>query len=543
MEDWGLREAALPLRLERDLNKALTGVFVFILVIYIALRHWWFRVKYDWHRIPSPRSYPLVGHWPHYLSWDKPRVPQMVLRWAKVYGRIFKTEALGLPKCLYLFDPECLQQQVTGHGKHGMPRHAPTYDFFRKYTGYRGDNLLTAPHVTNHFRAVRKALAPAFSTENLKTVFPTVLKKALELTQFIERADSNNGIDFQAVMPRCTLDIVALAGFGFDCQSLKSDESPFLEALQCCDEHVIADMFNPLRDFTRRYLPFTKHAKQTNHDFSTWYSEVEKQLKRATPKSKISSDDKSIWGCLNHIRDPDTGEPLDTEALRSECILFLVAGTSTTAQTLALALLCLAAHPESQDRIREDMQEKGLFPTKENNSDRPMRYEDVMSLQYLTMVIKETVRMFPVGGGTAREVAEDGQVICGYRVPKGVLILNLHYPMHHLPFLWDEPDVFRPERFSKETNRHQEKVGWMGSSVTHRAKTARKFWAFSDGPRDCIGQRLAMMSMHAILAVLLSKYRFRLADRMGDWDESLSRLYMSIGLVIDGGIWVHCDPL
>jgi len=466
----------------------------------------------------------------------------MVLNWAKTYGKVFKTEGLGLPQCLYLFDPDTLQQQVTGHGDHGMPRHVPTYDFFRKYTGYRGENLLTAPHMTDHIRAIRKAMTPAFSTDKLKTIFPTVHKKANELVQFIERSTSKDGIDFQAVLPRCSLDIVALAGFGIDCQSLRSDESPFLDALQRCDEHVIADMFNPLRDFTRKYFPFTRHAKKVNGDFADWYSEVEKQLEKATPKSEISSDDMSLWGCLNLFKDPKTRESLTHEELRSQFILFLVAGTASTAQAMAWVVFCLAAHPEAQQKIREDMQEKGLFRAKKGSDDCPIGYDEVMSLQYLTMVIKESLRLFP-GAGTGREVAKDGEVICGYKIPKGVLIMNLHYPMHHLPFMWEEPEKFRPDRFSKETNRHEGKAGWLGSSVTHHTKTTRKFWTFSDGPRDCIGQKLAMLEMQTVLTVLLSNFHFRLADCMGGWDKSLSRQYFALGLLMDGGIWVHCDPL
>lgn len=83
-----LLEEAAPRRL-------LVGALLGMLVLYIAFRHWRFRSKYDWHRVPGPPMYPLVGHLPYYLSWDKPKVHVSLLKWAKKYGNVIKVSIFG----------------------------------------------------------------------------------------------------------------------------------------------------------------------------------------------------------------------------------------------------------------------------------------------------------------------------------------------------------------------------------------------------------------------------------------------------------------
>ena len=43
---------------------------------------------------------------------------------------------------------------------------------------------------------------------------------------------------------------------------------------------------------------------------------------------------------------------------------------------------------------------------------------------------------------------------------------------------------------------------------------AKRFLAFSDGPRSCVGQPLAYINVTATLAVLLANFHFRLADKV-----------------------------
>jgi cytochrome P450 len=63
---------------------------------------------------------------------------------------------------------------------------------------------------------------------------------------------------------------------------------------------------------------------------------------------------------------------------------------------------------------------------------------------------------------------------------------------HRLPCFWRDPDRFDPERFAAG-----------GEGTNNEA-----YITFGVGPRKCIGDRLALMSVGTILPMLLSKRQF-----------------------------------
>jgi len=93
---------------------------------------------------------------------------------------------------------------------------------------------------------------------------------------------------------------------------------------------------------------------------------------------------------------------------------------------------------------------------------------------------------------TARSPGEDNE-INGYLVPKGTMVgINLHQ-LHFSEKHWDEPKVFRPERFLDENK---------------NVITNHKLLAFGHGKRGCPGERTARASVFIFLTSLLQKYTF-----------------------------------
>lgn len=94
---------------------------------------------------------------------------------------------------------------------------------------------------------------------------------------------------------------------------------------------------------------------------------------------------------------------------------FLIAGFETTGHSLSYILLELACHPEVQDRLFQELQEHGLAaagpaaaPPKE------LEWDDLAALSYTNNVIKEAMRLHPVGTGTLRVYAPPaGRLIAG----------------------------------------------------------------------------------------------------------------------------------
>jgi cytochrome P450 len=87
----------------------------------------------------------------------------------------------------------------------------------------------------------------------------------------------------------------------------------------------------------------------------------------------------------------------------------------------------------------------------------------------------------------SRMCAEDIEA-GGLKVTKGTFVFIPIYAIHRHRLLWDQPDVFDPDRFSPER-----------SAGRHRFS----YLPFGAGPRVCIGQAFAQTETVAILATLM----------------------------------------
>lgn len=106
-------------------------------------------------------------------------------------------------------------------------------------------------------------------------------------------------------------------------------------------------------------------------------------------------------------------------------------------------------------------------------------------------VIKESLRLLPTIPFVAREVHEDVD-FNGKTIPAGAIVMVHILAAHRDPRHHAEPDAFEPERFAGE------RAGAMHPF---------SFLPFSGGPRNCIGQRYAMLQIKSVLATLLRALR------------------------------------
>ena len=91
-------------------------------------------------------------------------------------------------------------------------------------------------------------------------------------------------------------------------------------------------------------------------------------------------------------------------------------------------------------------------------------------------------------------LSED-DVIDGYPVKKGEVVLFSVLGLHTNPKLWDEPLRFKPERFLENSE-----------------ATRKYFHPFGAGPRMCIGNHFAMMEITIVLAKMVAHFDFKLVQ-------------------------------
>jgi cytochrome P450 len=200
-------------------------------------------------------------------------------------------------------------------------------------------------------------------------------------------------------------------------------------------------------------------------------------------RRKSGEDPGDLLSMLMKATDAETGEAMSDQQLRDEVMTIFLAGHETTANALAWTFMLLSLHPGVDRTLRAELSSvlAGRLPT----------LADLPKLTYTRMVLDEALRLYPPAWSLGRR-AEVDDVIDGYAIPKGSLVIVSPYVVHHNARVWDNPEGFDPERFRPGKEEGLPRFA---------------YFPFGGGPRLCIGNNFALMEAQLLLAVLAQRAR------------------------------------
>jgi cytochrome P450 len=222
-------------------------------------------------------------------------------------------------------------------------------------------------------------------------------------------------------------------------------------------------------------------------------------------RRRTAEDTGDLLSILLQAKDEETGEPISDVQARDEIKTLLIAGHETTATTLGWTFYLLSKHPEIEERLVAEIDEVV--------GDRAPTAEDVPNLKYTTMVLYESLRLYPPLWIVSRMPIED-DVIAGQPVKAGTSIIICSYITHRHPDFWPNPEGFDPDRFTPEAMKERHRYAYI---------------PFGGGPRGCIGFPFAMMEMPVVLARVLQRFRLSLVPGFDVVPESAISLRQKNG--------------
>ena len=184
----------------------------------------------------------------------------------------------------------------------------------------------------------------------------------------------------------------------------------------------------------------------------------------------------------------------------SQIKLFLFSGHDTTSSATCYHLYLLSKHPDILARVREEHDAVLGTDTSLTASTVCSSPSLLNQLPLTTAVIKESLRLFSTV--TPSRQGERGFSITdneGRSLPTGdFLVFPCTQSIHNDPLFWPQPEAFIPDRFlvGADDPLHPVKGAWRG---------------FEHGPRNCIGQELAMLEMKIVLVLAARIYDFKAA--------------------------------
>ncbi|KAG2494403.1 hypothetical protein HYH03_007455 [Edaphochlamys debaryana] len=477
--------------------------------------------------IPGPKGYPLVG-----CVIDLIRTPihQKMQQWVCEYGTIFRVD-LPAASAIVVTHPEEVARIIKVER---FDKFLQGYGSMEMLTSTTMPNILTVP-MGPYYKALRKAVTPAFSTANLKLFYPTVLKLTHNVMDHIRGLGEGAAIDMDAAAQRLTIDVIGR--FAFD-RDFAATEFGRNEALETVADLMLGlqRMMNPIN----RWFWWTKESRAlvaTRRRFDSVVSRALADLRGKPPAPYC------LMSHLLGVVDPRSGKVLSGEQLKAETALFWIAGFETTAHAIGWTLMFISTHPQVEEKIAAELEAVGLLAMPGAAAPREVEWGDLGGLRYLNSVIQEAMRLMPpASGGTARQASREVK-LGGYTVPKGTMLWIPVYALQRSPHVWGpDAEEFKPERWTAATTGASEADE---DEVVRSAGTmsARGWLPFSEGPRSCIGQSLAVLELRTSLAMLCGHFRFRLADEMGGCEATVQAARQHITLKPgDKGLLMHAIP-
>ncbi|PRP88347.1 hypothetical protein PROFUN_03261 [Planoprotostelium fungivorum] len=454
-------------------------------------------------KVPSPPNTNLIlGHFDAIRKEDT-GVTTRAYSQMMPFG-IFRTR-MFLSWRVWVTDPKALSKiLVTSAYDYQKP--PSTRDFL---TVLLGKGVLVAEGLEH--KKQRRALDSAFSLPRIKEITNIFWGPGRNLVKIWEdmapSTDEAVRIDVMPWLSRTTLDIIGLAGFDHDFDSLHKPEDKLAKAYNSLfnGERVplsvmilsgLAEYFSPAL-WIRNQLPFFHHIKKHRMIVEGITQEL-LDKKRA---SIHSSDKKDILSIL--VRDNlGSEDPLTDKEIMDQCLTFLAAGHETTSTALTWTLQRLAENPNIQQKLRQEILQ--TFP-----QDRDLTYDELNSLPYLSAVTREVLRLDAPVPVTSRQPVKD-DVICGYAIPKGTIVLIPPSVVHYHPDIWGpEADKFKPERFLEVGGVSDVAKGEVNGE-NERLRRAGPYanLTFLAGPKNCIGHKFALTEMKALLVCIIRNFSF-----------------------------------
>ncbi|XP_049733196.1 cytochrome P450 4F3-like isoform X4 [Elephas maximus indicus] len=410
-------------------------------------------------------------------------------------------------------------------GSPGPATVAPKDMFFYSFLKpWLGDGLLLSDG--DKWSRHRRMLTPAFHFEILKPYVKIFNESANIMHAKWQRLASqgSNRLDMFEHISLMTLDSLQKCVFSFDshCQEHPSEyiaailELSALVVKRHLQVFLHIDFLYHLTPNGRRF----RRACDLVHEFTD--AVIRKRRHTLTTqgvdyflKAKIKAKTLDFIDVLLLAKDED-GKELSDEDIRAEADTFMFEGHDTTASGLSWVLYNLAKHPEYQERCRQEVQE--LLRDRRLEE---IEWDDLAQMPFLTMCIKESLRLHPPVTVISRCCTQDVVLPDGRVIPKGNICVISIFGIHHNPSVWPEPEVYNPFRFDPENPQKRSPLA---------------FIPFSAGPRNCIGQTFAMTEMKVVLALTL--LRFRVLP-----DDAEPRRKPELILRAEDGLWLRMEQL
>ncbi|KAK9466679.1 cytochrome P450 [Lipomyces arxii] len=463
-------------------HPALTVLFCLLipLILYL-LANEYVRAASRIPGFPGPIGYPVVGN----ILQTRRNASEKYRQWSKQYGPVFQVQLGNIP--VLVVNSASAAHQIFVANSHATNSRPMFYTFHSVVSATAGFTIGTSPY-SESLKHRRKAAASALNRPAVQSYMPIV---DLEIKEFVKDAFEFGSkgrvpIDPLPLIQRLSLNLSLTLNWGTRIDSVLD---PLFAEITEVEEYI--SKFRSTTGNWQDYIPILR-LNPFNH-----HSAVARDMRarRDVYINKLNEDlehrmaNNDFKPCIqaNVLLDPDT--QLTPIELKSISLSMVAGGLDTITTLVSWALPLLASRPDIQKNAYRAI--RAMFQARDVLCDP----NDDQKCVYVLALVRELLRLYtPLRLALPRVSSEDFYYE-NKRIPKGTVLFLNAWACNTDPEVWDDPEVFRPERF----------IDSRGTAI----------FTYGQGSRMCAGYLLGNRELYLLFMRLISAFEIK-SDKYDD---------------------------
>ncbi|GMT18694.1 hypothetical protein PFISCL1PPCAC_9991, partial [Pristionchus fissidentatus] len=400
--------------------------------LFWLYRHWEDKKNY-WKRrgINGPEPEMFFGNAKALRDYENPR--SLVIRnWTRQYGKVYGIHE-GFKKILVVSDLETTNELLVKKFDHFTNR---IKFLLQSDEDTPKTNLIQASGM--HWKRLRALGSYAFTNKALKNIQLTVENSSSIMTEELKRRSELGEVNMLEFYQEFTLDVICKIALGQ--KDVEMFKNPLMDLCRNIFSAPQSYKFTNILIF----LPFIKKpmifllgklARYRKHPYLNLMRDVEVAVEQRKKEREAGASSSGDFIDIfldaevesNDLEESKVSRKLLFDEIVSQCIVMLLAGFETTANSLSYLTHFLANHPDVQEKIYEEVQ--AVFPHEIN-------YEDLSELKYTEAAIKESLRHYPLGSFVVSRECQKRTTLGGMQLEVGDSVLTDTWSLHMDKTIW-----------------------------------------------------------------------------------------------------------
>ncbi|KAK7358925.1 hypothetical protein VNO77_00866 [Canavalia gladiata] len=463
-------------------------IWVAIFLVSLAYAWLWRSKKQAKKLPPGPKGLPILGNL-HKLGANPHRDLHQL---AQKHGPIMYLR-LGFVPTIVVSSPQAAELFLKTHDLvfASRPPHKAA-----KYISWDQRNLAFAEY-GSYWRNIRKMCTLKLLSQTKINSFRGMREEELDLLMKFLREAANDGaaVDLSAKVSTLSADMACRMVLGKKYMDQDLDEKGFKgvmqESLGLFGTPNIGDYIPYIGALDLQGL--TKRMKAVHKIFDDFFEKVINEHVQLQSKKGGNRIKDFVDVMLDFVGTEESEYHIERSNIKAIILDMLGASMDTTATAIEWTISELLKHPRVMKKVQMELESVvGM--------NRKVEESDLDKLEYLNMVIKESMRIHPVAPLLIPHQSREDCMVGEFLIPKNSRVIINAYAIMRDPSAWNEAEKFWPERFE-------------GNNIDVRGHDMELI-PFGSGRRGCPGLQLALTVVCIVVAQLVHSFDWKLPNDM-----------------------------